>query len=196
MGEKPMNKRARTLSINEMNILISSSALISTIVLLIFLYSPLCMIVALIVDCIFFIWIFRLFGMMFYSKWILKLPGKSLLRTRKLIEVHIGGLAKSSAFRFLSINSKSVLVAHQLKKDAVFYSWHRNPEKYKEFFGDCADIVIVNGFERFAQLFRNKSYKSDEVKYPLTRVYVYWSKLDDHTIAKLERHVGRGRSAA
>ncbi|KAF6630678.1 hypothetical protein H6F38_14720 [Paenibacillus sp. EKM208P] len=191
-----MNKRVRTLSINEMNILISSSALISTIMLLVFLYSPFCVIAALIVYCIFFFWIFKLLWMMFYSKWILKLPGKSILRTRKLIEVHVGDLAKNEASKFLSINSKSVLVAHQLKKDAVFYSWHRSPEKYKEFFGDCADIVTVEGFERFAQLFRNRSYKPEEVEYPLTRVYVFWNKLDDHTIAKLERHVKRGRSAA
>lgn len=168
----------RRLSSNEFNLIFVAFIILFLILML---FSDLFIIFNLIIS---FLWLIRYSLVKFLSR---KLPGKSIWRSRRLMEVHISGLAKGNAFEFVRINMDSIISGLKQNKDVVFYSWHRSPKDFDRLFGKYAEIKEVKGFERFAQLFGNKHYKKKDVKYPLTKVYIHFNRVDEHGLNHLKR---------
>jgi hypothetical protein len=135
------------------------------------------------------LWLIKYYYLRFKSR---KLPGKSIYRSRTLIEIHMGNKAKGDFKVFLSMIAQSILFANEKGIDCVFYTYHLSPRGIKKYLGNMGEIKRTTGFERLAQLVGNKFYKKYRTtrgKKPinqLSRVYIKWSNLSPQEITYLK----------
>jgi hypothetical protein len=149
-------KKERTLSINEINLITTMILLFG---LVIFVSGFVTIAFVIYVTAIIFISKKELYR--FKSK-KLNLPGKSVLKSKNEMEIHIGASAKGELDNFFSIACKSIIYSYQNSLTCTFYSWHFSNKFLRKHLGDNVEISEVEGFERFAQLFGNRFYYNDK----------------------------------
>ncbi|WP_342423067.1 hypothetical protein [Paenibacillus sp. FSL E2-0178] len=175
--------KKRMLSLNEMNWAVSvvmSVFLLLSFVKVEFYFLSLASVL---------LWVIKYYYLRFKSR---KLPGKSIYRSRMLIEIHMGNKAKGDFDVFLSMVAQSVLFAHDKGLDCVFYAYHLSPRAIKKYLGNVGEIKKTTGFERFAQLVGNRFYKdylstrSNKPVNQLSRVYIKWNNISPQDITQLK----------
>jgi hypothetical protein len=121
-----------------------------------------------------------------FSKFIAKLPGKSMYRYFGIIEVHIGKKGKTKR-GFYRILAKSILVGQKRNAKVVFYTWTITSDRAREFLGGNVEIEEAKGYERFAQIFLNSFYKDSSDKKPLIKVTIDTKMISNSQLLFLKR---------